>query len=110
MLGLDHGIYVSRWEALNQRAGVDVFVLTCLPQGDFDESKLLSNVPARFLRPNERSDIDLINKQLREFEPEALFLSGWMNPAYIKVALSKQFEHIPVYHVDGHSAGRLWKC
>ncbi len=93
------GYMSACWKALHERAEVNLFVMAYLPAGnepEYNPSDLLGHVPNRLLREDERFDINLIRNKLAEVQPDALFIPGWMNPVYVKLALSKQLARIPI--------------
>ena len=89
------GYMAACWKALQARDDAEVFVLATLPDGresDFDPKPLLGNIPSRMLTKSESHDLTTVKTALDEFEPDTLITAGWMNTAYIQLALS------PAYH------------
>ena len=89
------GYMASCWRAMSQREGVDLRVAT------YDSSRatafshsLMEGIDWTPLNEADRFDAPLLARQVTEFKPHVVILSGWLNPAYRALACHKQFRHI----------------
>lgn len=68
----------SCWRELATREGVSLHVIAHQPSGsgDFD-SRLLDDVPHRYLDAREAEDIGLVNRLVAETSPDIVAMTGW---------------------------------
>lgn len=91
--------YAARcWQELGRRPGIDVLAVTC--QQRHSQTQFSTDLAVGFqflsLGQSERNDRLALEKPLAEFHPDALFVSGWFNTEYMRLAMSYAKRNCPV--------------
>ena len=83
------GYIGAGWRELARQPGVELLVLagrggTCDPNAPYDDD-VAGGVPCRLLDRSTLRDPGVIRKEVLSFAPDVVYLSGWSNPAYVKL-------------------------
>lgn len=84
----------ASWRALNALPGIDVFVVAFQARTETAFSdQLMAGIPSCLLSIEERHNFALIEHLVRNAQPDAIVVSGWMHPPYRKLAFSPKLKN-----------------
>ena len=90
------GYMAACWRELSRQQDIDLYILAYEPTSVQFDTTLLNNLPHRLLNISERSNAAFIEDTTSSFNPDVVVTPGWVNPAYVRVAISLSSRHVPI--------------